>query len=175
MTNYHSIKQLIDKIDKLAYSEHHDIFNILRTHNLNYSKNNNGCFFDFQKLDEAVLQELSEYIQNIEKQSQTINDKKCVDDMNKQIDEELVKENNDNDKKLINTSTLTEECTGILIKLNIENEIELDPLINMIEKDKCLHKRGITNRFTMAKKKYSKPVVIESKYTLSDLLTHDNT
>jgi hypothetical protein len=57
-----------------------------------------------------------------------------------------------------------------LLKLDIDHEVQIKPLLSVIDKEKTITKKTTNNRFTLAKKKYSKAVIQDTKYTLDDIL-----
>jgi hypothetical protein len=171
MSNYNNVKSLIDKIDKMDYSYHSDVFNILRKYQLKYSKNNNGFFFDFQNLEDNIIDELTTYITNIEN---------CVkisqEDTNTILPENASISPSPKDNTVTKHS-LSEECIDVLKTLNdkMDNKLDVNPLLYIIDKDKQVTRRTTSNKFTIAKKKYSKPIIVEIKYTMLDLLSNDIT
>lgn len=188
-SHYSNVKLLIEKIKILDHSCHYDVFNILCKYNLNYSRNNNGYFFDFQNLDEHVIQELTLYISNIENNIGFIKTEQSMTPCSEydnniipyQEDSQNESSSSSNDSKKKNSiknqkkNTLTEECVNILLELNINNNVDLTPVLSIIQKDKTLTKKSTCNKFTLAKKKYSKPTVTDIKYTFNDLLVYDTT
>lgn len=181
MTNYHVVKKLIERINHLDHSYHYDIFNILCRHNKSYSKNNNGFFFDFQNLEDEIIHDVMYFIDGLENnlkmnkpsisqdsiyvniQSQNLyNQENTNTDINK--DKDISKDT------INNQITLQEECVNTLLKLDIDQEVQIKPLLSVIDKEKTITKKTTNNRFTLAKKKYSKAVIQDTKYTLDDIL-----
>lgn len=185
MTNYKVVKKLIERINKLDHSYHYDIFNILCRHNKLYSKNNNGFFFDFQNLEDNIILDVLTFMdgleQNLNKLS-TTRDTSCDKTTNSTGDKLDVESSGcENENENENTSisskenttnqiTLHQECVNTLLRLDIDHDLTLKPLLNTIGKDKTVTKKTTNNKFTLAKKKYSKPIVQDTKYTLDDLL-----
>jgi hypothetical protein len=184
MTNYHVVKKLIDRINNLDHSYHYDIFNILCRHNKSYSKNNNGFFFDFQNLEDAIIHDVIQFIDGLE---HTLKMNKLSTNLdqfemdtrfqNSYNNQENISTNEDRQNRLnestTNHITLQEECVNTLVKLDIDQEFQIKPLLSMIDKEKTITKKTTNNRFTLAKKKYSKPVIQDTKYTLNDLLVSE--
>lgn len=180
MTNYNVVKKLIERINKLDHSYHYDIFNILCRHNKSYSKNNNGFFFDFQNLEDAIIYDVMQFIDGLEhnmnKSSTNLDELKLgIQLQNPYNNQENISTNVDHktrfkEESTNNPITLQEECVNTLVKLDIDQEVQIKPLLSMIDKEKTITKKTTNNRFTLAKKKYSKPVIQETKYTLDDLL-----
>lgn len=181
MTNYHVVKKLIDRINNLDHSYHYDIFNILCRHNKSYSKNNNGFFFDFQNLEEAIIHDVIQFIDGLEHNLQITKSSTNLDHF--ELDIRLQNSYNNQENRSTNEDhknrskesasnpiTLQEECVNTLVKLDIDQEFQIKPLLSMIDKEKTITKKTTNNRFTLAKKKYSKPVIQDTKYTLDDLL-----
>lgn len=52
-------KLLANQISKLTTTEHEEIFKVLQRHNLHYSQNKNGIFFNISSLDDDIVDEIS--------------------------------------------------------------------------------------------------------------------
>lgn len=72
-------KQLRDKINKLSQTEHEEIFKILQTHN--FTKNNNGVFFDISLLGDDVVAMIDNFV------NFCINNKIELDEYDKHMNE----------------------------------------------------------------------------------------
>ena len=169
-SKYNNAKNLIDKINKLDRSYHFELLNILKNYNLSHSKNVNGFFFDFQNLDDDILQKLNIYVENIEmnmRQDELSTERCSPNVVNESNSISQIKESS-------NITTVNNECYNILNNLST-NKKDIDMIMNTIEKDKPTQKRPLANKFTICKKKYSKPVINEIKYNIAEFLTYDDT
>lgn len=167
---YTNVKSLIERINKLDKSYHSDLFNILQKYKLSYSKNINGFFFDFQNLDQIIVEELDSYLDNIDN-----NVKHLEGNLNQSFEtKEFTPATTILDVKQTDTSmTLKEECYNVLNGIS-SNKEKVERIMNALDTEKPIVKKLVTNKFTLYKKKYSKPVVSEVKYNVSECLTHDD-
>ena len=172
MTNYHIVKKLIDRINLLDHSYHYDIFNILCRHNKSYSRNNNGFFFDFQNLEDEVIKDVINFIDGLETNLINLSYSNEDNVTSPIIDtkESKLEEDDRTQKQKKSNISLNDECMDTLLKLDVKQEVELKPIFNFLDKEKSLNKKTTNNRFTLAKKKYSKPVMQETKYSIDDIL-----
>lgn len=169
--SYSNVKVLIDKIDKLDHTYHSDIFNILQKYGLNYSKNVNGFFFDFQNLDDKILTELTSYVHTIENNAKLTDNINLSNTLNNDdVDDDIAKACS---QKTNVNGTLYDESLAILTSISSDSGTILK-ITNVLEKEKTLTKRSLTNKFTLSKKKYSKMVIYDVKYNIHDLLTRDD-
>jgi hypothetical protein len=60
------IKTLINKIKNLNINEKIHILSILKNHNIDYTKNYNGYFFNLDKIDESLINKLNQCVDLIE-------------------------------------------------------------------------------------------------------------
>ncbi len=74
---------LIDNINLLEHKELVHIFNILKTNNIEYTKNSNGVFFNLQNIDKNVFQKLSDCVNII------INSRKKIISLDKAREAEI--------------------------------------------------------------------------------------
>jgi len=60
------IKDIINRIIKLNTKEKFHILNILKLHNIDYTKNSNGYFFNFLSIEDAVLHKMEDCLELME-------------------------------------------------------------------------------------------------------------
>lgn len=69
--------QLVNKIDKLSLIEQKEIFKIIETFNINYTKNKNGIFINLSNINsiegDICLNEINNYINYLEQNKKKIN------------------------------------------------------------------------------------------------------
>lgn len=100
--NIDDLKNLRNLIDNIDEFHHKKIFDIIKKHNMNYSKNKNGIFVNMNTLSDDVLKELKEYLKYINKQEETFSDIEKIKNefkkefFNKIEENVIVKENKDN-------------------------------------------------------------------------------
>jgi hypothetical protein len=173
MTNYLNIKGLLDKIKQLDEKYHHDIYTILLKHDLKYSSNKNGIFFDLEFITKDVVNEVNEYINLIDEieGGMSIKDK-ATDKLLHQAGCEAKLTQTCSDERRYN---LQDECNDILNTLKEpDDNIDVSLVLTQMEKDKFnITKKTNVNKFTIAKKKYSKPVINECKNDAVVLLGYD--
>ena len=61
------VKNIISRINKLSPKEKYHILNILKANNIEYTKNTNGYFFNFLKIDNNTLNKTIKCLELIEK------------------------------------------------------------------------------------------------------------
>ena len=137
---------------------------------MTYSKNSNGFFFDFQNLDKNVVKDISDFIASLQTNLNNATDCDDTTPINDSVDNP--KDTTDQSDKLSKTS-LSEECLQTVLQLNVPEQVPIGSLMSTLERDRVVTKRTTSNRFTLAKKKYSKQVATDIKYTMSDILMCD--
>lgn len=74
-------KLLVDKIGTLTSMEQNEIFKILKLHDVVYSQNTNGCFFNMSIVGEDALQQIEQFVQYC------TDNKKHIEEYNKKLNE----------------------------------------------------------------------------------------
>ena len=59
---YDERKMFLEDLKILSKTEHEKLFQFLRTHNIEYSENSNGVFFDLTKIPSQLFEEFKAYI-----------------------------------------------------------------------------------------------------------------
>ena len=59
---YEEKKQMLEDFKVLSKEEYAEIFRIIKRHNIEYSENSNGIFFDVSILSESTFEQLEEYM-----------------------------------------------------------------------------------------------------------------
>ena len=67
LVNENEIKALIGKIKNLTPKEKTHILTILKKHSIEFTKNSNGYFFNLNKINAGIMEELSKCVELIEK------------------------------------------------------------------------------------------------------------
>lgn len=67
VNNSKNFKEIINRVKNLTEKEKHHILNILKKHNIEYTKNHNGYFFNLEKIDSNIINKLEKCIDLIEK------------------------------------------------------------------------------------------------------------
>jgi hypothetical protein len=172
--SYLKKKNIIDKIRKLNTSLHYDIYTILKKYELNSTKNNNGIFFNLEDVNDTIIDELNDYLE----QSQHVNEHEKNDELIN-LNESVVCASNDkldtlNVKPKI---TMQHECQNIVDSLSPKHDVNAIHILNTLEKEKheLINKRTAINVFSAVKKKYSKPIISEYKYSNNEILEMDLT
>ena len=171
---YQSTKSIIDKIKKLDPSLHQDIYNILKKYQMNSTTNNNGIFFDMEDIDGDILNELADYLE----QSQISKDTEDRDELQDLNTVRTSVEETANHSERINPKvSLVEECQKLVHGLSPAVDINVPSVLANLEKEKydLSAKKTAITIFSAAKKKYSKPVLSESKCANNAILEVDTT
>lgn len=163
-------KMLRDKINKLSQTEHDEIFKILKTHNVRFTQNKNGVFFDISFLSHEVAKEVERFVDFC-----TSNQVE-LDEYDKQINE--CKMNNCFDRmknsvplsSAITANVVLDDWQGLLQETKSNEKISA--FVSLLESscDKLCIKRANT-KFINAKKKYSKKTITDKK---NDIDLYDN-
>lgn len=155
----------------MTRTEHEEIFKIIKDHNksVNYSKNKNGIFFNMSSLDDHTIEEIDKFV------NYCISNKKDLDDYDKKINE--CKINNKLTNMVSNEHTVKqpvymdigEDWNQIVTDSKSIQKITtfVENLINAHEK---IGKKKVNQKFSNAKKKYSKKACVERKYETEDNL-----
>ncbi len=61
-SEYEQRKQYLEDLKHLSKDEYAEVFRILKHHNVEYSENSNGIFFDLNMLDSTVFEYLSQFM-----------------------------------------------------------------------------------------------------------------
>lgn len=173
-TAYQSTKSIIDKIKKLDPSLHQDIYNILKKYQLNSTTNNNGIFFNMEDIHADILNELVDYLE----QSQISKDTEERDELQDlNTTPTTFKETTNPSERRNAKASLVEECQNVVNGLSPHVDINVASVLATLEKEKydLSAKKTAINMFSAAKKKYSKPIVSDSKCANSDILELDTT
>lgn len=83
-----NIEKIKESIDKLSKEEHIHIYNLIinKQKNINISENSNGSFLNMNELEESTLNDITNYINYLEKQQHDIN---SVEDIKKEMKTQL--------------------------------------------------------------------------------------
>lgn len=192
MYNNRYKKQLLDKINRLTHTEHDEIFKIMKSHNIPFTENKNGTFFNLTMVSDSIIQQLEKFVEFC------YTNKKELDEYDKKINE--CKLNNNFTSIGRKESMMLNEMVPSLDKISQQNSMGLgaviasatekaqreekvammlmemkknekvNTFINILEEnlDK-IHKKKSNVKFLNAKKRYSKKVVSDKKFE-GDLL-----
>lgn len=165
--NNKSRKVLFEKIKEMNRTEHEEIFKIIRSknHNMTYSRNKNGIFFNLSTLDDDTIHDVSNFVEYC------MSNKKALDDYDQKINE--CKINNsltfvslDNIPKqsvpIEDWNTIVGTDSKALQKITVFIE-------NIINSHDRIGKKKANQKFSNAKKKYSKRACIERKFESEDI------
>jgi hypothetical protein len=156
-TNKHR-KSLFDKINILSSTEHEEILKIVKGHNVTYSQNKNGIFFNLSSIPDIVVRDIDNFV------SYCISNKKELDEYDKIINECKMNNCINNIIPAINTSL------GNMGKIQIEekdswanvkvDDVTVDKFVKFVDKvnqdkDKIGRKK-LNLKFNNAKKRFSK-------------------
>jgi hypothetical protein len=145
----------------------------------------NGFFFNFNDISVEIIEEIEKYLNNIETTSEEqINANGHIADNNESGRCETVHpamiastENAVLDSSLTKKVSLSDECENI-VKCVSTNDMYINTalILSHIEKEKtAIYKKTAINKFSIAKKKYGKPILIENKNLIKTSLFYDYT
>ena len=60
--NYNDKEKIIIKLELLNTCQHDEIFKIIKKNDINYTKNMNGVFIDFEKIPDKVINEIVNFL-----------------------------------------------------------------------------------------------------------------
>ena len=63
MENENKISFILENTKTLSHEEHIEIYKIINTHDINYSKNKNGIFINLKILNNEIINDIYKYIQ----------------------------------------------------------------------------------------------------------------
>ena len=175
--NNKSRKVLFEKINLMTKTEHEEIFKIIRDKNsdLNYSKNKNGVFLNLSSLSDETIHDVNNFV------TYCINNKKELDDYDKKINECKINNSlnlssydgsgNDNcDNDGINDPEMndkTQDWNSLVTDSKSIQKISQFIEKLMTDHDK-IGKKKVNQKFSNAKKKYSKKICVERKFETED-------
>ena len=149
-------KELVKDIEKLSRIELEEIFNLLKSRNIEYTSNNNGIFINLKNFDKNLVKELQNYVLFLQN-----NNKKLDIDIQNNI--EIVKNYNKNNIDLYNRKNFVEY-------VNLK-DIEFLSNINLKRK----RKKENYMKFINTKKKYNRILLnINDNELIFNELTHEN-
>ena len=59
---YEKRKFFFEEVKHLDKEEYHEIFRIIKKHSVEYTENNNGVFFDLNRINDETFQKLDEFM-----------------------------------------------------------------------------------------------------------------
>lgn len=78
MSKVEELKKIKKIIDELNGDEQNEIFKIIKSHNSNYTQNNNGVFINMNTLSDETMEEINKFL--------------SYSNYNKQIEKERIEE-----------------------------------------------------------------------------------
>lgn len=165
-------EKTIQNLKNIDSKQHQQIYHeVLKKHNLKYSKNQNGIFFNLEDVSTDIVRELHDYINLlIETESKS---KKDV--LFKSILKDDARDNLDSPPtkvlQLDNRCTLFNECEQVIVE-NMKNEqVDVKNILLTLEKERSLGNRKISqNKYLVAKKRFSKPTLLDTRNTYNELV-----
>lgn len=148
---YYELKKLIQNIDELGVTVHHEVLKIIENNKVPYTRNNNGVFIHLSYVNDNVITEIMDFItfcishnQKLNQYDNHINICKYKLDMGKQESMENSAINSQSDK--VNISCIE----------NVDKPDEEDIAINKELVSKWDHSAECNTKFSQMKKRYSK-------------------
>lgn len=169
-------EKVIQNLKKIDNKQHHQIYHeVLRKHNLKYSKNQNGIFLNLEDVSFDIVRELHNYINLLSETEMTTKRdgmlntptmKTTVDDISNDIVHSTLKPVPQLDTKCSQYN----ECEKVILENIQSDHVDVKNTLTALEKERASSHRKISqNRFLAAKKKFSKPIVMDTRNTCNEL------
>lgn len=176
-------KNVLDKINSLSATEHEEILKIVKKHNVSFSQNKNGVFFNLSVLQHDIVLEIDQFV------NYCLSNKKELDEYDKIITECKMNNKLDGIIPVINTSLCEMSKSA---KQETDNSIDAKIALSKLkvdastmekfikfadkvtnEKDK-LCKKKINIKFNNAKKKFAKKNDKKFDLEMKDVLEEES-
>ncbi len=160
-------KNLFEKINVMTKTEHEEIFKIIKENNstISYSKNKNGVFFNLSSLNDQTIDKINKFV------DYCISNKQELDDYDKKINECKIHNSFANIVSLEDIPKIKTDNSEDWNQLVTDSK-SIQKITTFIEKvmndQEKITKKKINQKFSNAKKKYSKKVCIERKFETED-------
>ena len=164
-------KALFDKINSLSSTEHEEILKIVKSHNISYSRNKNGVFFNMSALEDNVIYDIDKFVvycmsnkKDLDEYDKIINECKmnnCIESIIPAIHNMNEDNLHSDHKNVLNTSLGEMGKEKLVVKTELKvDEVVVDKFIKFAdrfaqEKDKIGRKK-LNLKFNNAKKRFSK-------------------
>lgn len=167
-------EKVILNLKKIDPKHHNRVYNeILKKHNLRYSKNQNGIFFNMEDISIDVIRELHNYIHFLCKTELKNNHEQFNYVGEREFDVDKKKGSGANVKTEHNNNTTTsnnDECEQVINSVsNNTDYCDVKTILSTLEKDKTSHRKISQNKFLMAKKKFSKQFIADTRNICNEL------
>lgn len=145
-------KVLFDKINNLGPTEHMEIFKILKDHDIHYTENANGVFFNLTTLTEDIFEKVGEFVEYC------CDNKKELDEYDQRLQE--CKYNNNKTRLLLPNSvreptSRKDNQKDLLEKIDRGHAIQ-----DFVHKLHASHEKSVSKRvntkFAIARKRFLK-------------------
>ena len=113
------IKRMIEKINLMSESEHHQVFKIVCEDTNKYTENQNGVFINLSKLSESTLLKIYQFVDYWEKQSEIMNNSEL-----------LIKKFKENDPQDLEKDSKEHEVTNDYIS-SVATDSKIEDLYSM--------------------------------------------
>lgn len=164
-------KQLLEKVNRLSFTEHDEIFRILKSHKVSYTQNKNGVFFNLSSVDTPIILKIEDFV------DYCIKNKKELDEYDKRINECKINNNYNSIWSFKPESDIVLESCGNTLVDNTRKDMEWIKLFSEIKSNKKvssmidilesnlekLQRKKNTSKFLNAKKKFAKKISLEKK------------
>jgi hypothetical protein len=160
-------KSLYERISSLTSTEHEEVFKIIKDHDINFSKNKNGIFFNLTSVPDEVVTKIDEFVKYC------VSNKKELDEYDKKLNQCKLNNNFDNfipmapglGRDLEDASLYQEVITWDTIQPSDEHIDKFQRFVDRIvhDRDKIARKKSNV-KFNNAKKKYSKKIASDKKF-----------
>lgn len=170
---------IVSKIEQnLTHIEHGEIFKILQKHNVPFTKNKNGCFFNIAPINSEMVSEIERFVEYCQANKQNIEDyNKRLDecklkgtisqkkDGSVEADDNAVDEDDDDDDEF-------EEDDDTILSEDAEEQDVIEAVINTPAATVSLDRKKTMTKFVIAKKRFGKKSQSEHRvdYDVDEIL-----
>lgn len=157
---------LFDKINSLSATEHEEILKIISHHNIHFSRNKNGVFFNLSSLNDAIIKELDDFV------TYCVSNKKELDEYDKKLNECKLSNNFQSmlpqRHNLADMGKKKEDVAAPTWADVVVDDGAVDKFVKYVDKmnqdrDK-IGKKKANLKYNTAKKRFAKRVVVERKF-----------
>lgn len=157
-------RDLAEQINRLEKHEQEDIFMILKSHAVFFSRNTNGIFINMKNLTLSIMNEIESYLDSVDarkaRMAEFQDSNSIVTESEKDARDAASSEKRSSSEGS-SSNFLNQETAPMnfkIIKLPDDQELLVAQFIDNIDVDKPVHKKtSHHSKFQTAKKKYSRP------------------
>ena len=170
-------EKVIQNLKKIDNKQHQQIYHeVLKKHNLKYSKNQNGIFLNLEDVSTDIVRELHNYINLLSETEMTVKRDAMLNTATtttttKDVSNGYLDSTPKPVPQLDNKCSQYNECEKVILENMQSVHVDVRNTLTALEKERALSHRKISqNKFLAAKKKFSKPTVMDTRNTCNELM-----